>query len=329
MSTSGERTEHSGQLAGPARKAAAAKMPGMLSRRRVITILGAVAGLPILPAGDEPNNVTRLHRWRGTALGSPSYILLHHPDRGAAEQAVAQCVAEIERLEKKFSLYRGDSEITRLNRHGRLESPSHDFLALLSECQRFSELSGGAFDVTVQPLWNVYAAHFFGSESPSPQGPEPRIIEQALALVDWQGVDLTSRHIALARSGMGLTLNGIAQGYLTDRIADILRHNGCDRVLADMGRSEILLVGHRGMASRPRRSAGTRPGRRYLGPRRPMHLDLGRLWDQVRSHGPASSSLRSDDRDECGPLHCRLGRRYEHDGGRCAVYSALRDPAGT
>src|SRR5260370_21160658 len=155
MSTSGERTEHSGQLAGPARKAAAAKMPGMLSRRRVITILGAVAGLPILPAGDEPNNVTRLHRWRGTAHGSPSYLLLHHPDRGAAEQAVAQCVAEIERLEKKFSLYRGDSEITRLNRHGRLESPSHDFLALLSECQRFSELSGGAFDVTVQPLWNV------------------------------------------------------------------------------------------------------------------------------------------------------------------------------
>ena len=245
MSTSGERTEHSGQLAGPARKAAAAKMPGMLSRRRVITILGAVAGLPILPAGDEPNNVTRLHRWRGTALGSPSYILLHHPDRGAAEKAVAQCVAEIERLEKKFSLYRSDSEITRLNRHGRLESPSHDFLTLLSECQRFSELSGGAFDVTVQPLWNVYAAHFFGSESPSPQGPEPRIIEQALALVDWQGVDLTSRHIALARSGMGLTLNGIAQGYLTDRIADILRRNGCDRVLADMGRSEILLVGHR------------------------------------------------------------------------------------
>jgi thiamine biosynthesis lipoprotein len=37
-------------------------------------------------------------------------------------------------------------------------------LALLSECQRFSELSGGSFDDTVQPLWNVYAAHFFGSE---------------------------------------------------------------------------------------------------------------------------------------------------------------------
>jgi len=217
----------------------------VFSRRRVITILGAVAGLPLLPSGNQPRSATPLHRWQGTALGSPSYILLHHPDSRAAERVVAQCVTEIERLEQAFSLYRGDSEIVRLNCHGCLEAPSHDLLALLSECRRFSELSGGAFDVTVQPLWNVYAAHFFGSASPSPQGPEPRAIAEALALVDWQGVDVASRRIRLAQPGMGLTLNGIAQGYLTDRIADILRVNGCDRVLADMGRSEILLVGCR------------------------------------------------------------------------------------
>ena len=72
---------------------------GMLSRRRVITILGAAAGLPLLPAADTPKDTANLYRWRGTALGSPSTILLHHPDRGAAEQALAQCVAEIERLE--------------------------------------------------------------------------------------------------------------------------------------------------------------------------------------------------------------------------------------
>jgi FAD:protein FMN transferase len=218
---------------------------GMPSRRRVITILGTLAGLPFLPSGDQPKNETSLHRWRGTALGSPSTILLHHPDRAVAKQAVAQCVAEIERLEKAFSLYRDDSEIAHLNRHGRVDAPTHDLLSLLAECQRFSELSGGAFDVTVQPLWKVYAEHFFGSRSPSPQGPEARAIEEALAFVDWQGVDLTSRRIALARPGMGLTLNGIAQGYLTDRIADILRANACDKVLADMGRSEILLVGCR------------------------------------------------------------------------------------
>lgn len=218
---------------------------GTLSRRRVITILGVVAGLPLLPCADEPETPTRLHRWRGTALGSPSYIIVGHPDHRAAEQAIAECVAEIERLEKQFSLYRGDSEIARLNRDGRLEAPSCDLLALLSECQRFYELSGGAFDVTVQPLWEIYAAHFFGSQLPPTNGPEPSAIEQALALIGWQEVDVTPQCITLARQGMGLTLNGIAQGYLTDRIADILRTNGCDRVLADMGRSEIRLVGQR------------------------------------------------------------------------------------
>jgi FAD:protein FMN transferase len=215
----------------------------MISRRRFITVVGAAAGLPLLPSGDGSKNEMRLHRWQGTALGSPTCILFHHPDRRTAEQAVAGCVGEIERLEKTFSLYRGDSELARLNSGGRLEHPSHDLLVLLSECQRFSELSGGAFDVTVQPLWNVYAAHFFHSPSPSAEGPDPRAIEGALALVDWQGVDVTSRRVVLARPGMGLTLNGIAQGYLTDRIVDILRTNGCEQVLADMGRSDIRLVG--------------------------------------------------------------------------------------
>ncbi|MBV8089159.1 MAG: FAD:protein FMN transferase [Alphaproteobacteria bacterium] len=234
-----------GELLGSPRTVEARATRSMLSRRRVLIIIGAVAGLPLLPCADLPADAARLHRWQGTSLGSPSYILLHHPDRGVADRAVADCVAEIERLEKQFGLYRSDSEIARLNSHGRLEAPSHDFLTLLSECQRFYELSGGAFDVTVQPLWDLYAAHFFGSANPPPEGPEQRVIEQALTLVGWAGVDITSRHVAVARRGMALTLNGIAQGYLTDRIVDILHTHGCDRVLADMGRSEIRLVGQR------------------------------------------------------------------------------------
>jgi FAD:protein FMN transferase len=216
-----------------------------VSRRRIVTILAGAAGLPLLAVGDQRQSATRLYRWQGTALGSPSRILVCHTDRGVAERALARSVAEIERLEKVFSLYRRDSEIVRLNREGHLEAPSQDFLTLLSHSQRFAELSGGGFDVTVQPLWDVYAAHFFKLSAPSLAGPEPQAIEAALALVDWQKVDVTSRRVVLARRGMAVTLNGIAQGYLTDRIADILRAEGCGRVLADMGRSEIRLLGLR------------------------------------------------------------------------------------
>ncbi|HYM01977.1 MAG TPA: FAD:protein FMN transferase [Stellaceae bacterium] len=213
------------------------------SRRRVLTMIGTFAGLPLLSGAADTSARARLYQWTGTSLGSPSRLLLYHDDRHAAAEIIDRCVAEIERLERIFALYREESEIVRLNREGRLAAPSQDLLLVLAHCQRLSLLSDGAFDVSVQPLWNLYAAHFFGVAAPAPEGPAPSAIERALGLVDWRGVDLGADRVRLARRGMGLTLNGIAQGYLTDRITDILRDHGCDRVLADMGRSEMRAFG--------------------------------------------------------------------------------------
>jgi FAD:protein FMN transferase len=186
-----------------------------------------------------------LYRWNGTSLGSPSRLLICHPDRMIAGQIAARCAAEIRRLEAIFALYRADSELARLNRDGRLESPSLDLLIVLTHCQRLAALSGGAFDVTVQPLWELYAGHFFGGASLPSRGPEPQSITRALRLVDWQGVDATARRVRVARPGMRLTLNGVAQGYVTDRVSEILRDHGCDRILLDMGCSELRASGRR------------------------------------------------------------------------------------
>jgi FAD:protein FMN transferase len=240
------------------------RSPVAPSRRRAMAILGAVAGVPLLCAGDRPADAVPLCQWNGTSLGSPSRLLVYHSDRAAAARIVGQCAAEIARLERVFALYLADSEIARLNRDGRCDSPSLDLLTVLSRCRHLSELSGGAFDVTVQPLWDLYAAHFFGRASPAPDGPEPHAIQRARTLVDWRGIDVTARRIALARPRMGLTLNGIAQGYVTDRVTEILRDNGCDRILANMGCSELRTIG---------RHADGRPWRVGLAdPRRPENV---------------------------------------------------------
>jgi FAD:protein FMN transferase len=215
------------------------------TRRRAITVLGAVAGVPLLCAGDSVTKRVALYRWNGTSLGSPSRLLICHPDRVIAGRIAARCAAEIRRLEVIFALYRPDSELARLNRDGRLESPSLDLLIVLAHCQHLAALSTGAFDVTVQPLWDLYAGHFFAGASSPTRGPEPQRIERALRLVDWQGVDVTPRRVQLARPGMALTLNGIAQGYVTDQVSEILRDHGCDRILLDMGCSELRASGHR------------------------------------------------------------------------------------
>jgi thiamine biosynthesis lipoprotein len=214
-----------------------------VARRRAITILAAFAGMPLLRRDRSSSDPEALYRWNGTSLGSPSHLLLYHPDRTATERVVALCATEIERLERIFALYRDDSEVACLNREGRIAAPSNDLLLVLSACDRLSAQSGGAFDATVQPLWNLYARHFFGGQIPVTEGPKPSAIAAALALVDWGGVAFSGREVALRRPGMGLTLNGIAQGYVTDRIIGILRDNGFDRVLTDLGRSEIGVIG--------------------------------------------------------------------------------------
>jgi FAD:protein FMN transferase len=216
---------------------------GGVGRRRALTIMGAFAGIPFVAGDRQAAAQPVLYQWSGTSLGSPSRLLLYHQSRETAERVVALCAAEIERLDQIFALYRCDSELARLNRDGWIIAPSQDLLLVLSECGRVSALSGGAFDVTVQPLWDLYAQHFFGSQSPSPVGPDPGAVAAALALVNWQDIEFSERRVALARSGMGVTLNGIAQGYVTDRIIGILRDNGFDRVLSDLGRSEICVIG--------------------------------------------------------------------------------------
>jgi thiamine biosynthesis lipoprotein len=210
---------------------------GRIGRRRAITILAASAGAALLP-GLSRSSVPARFEWRGRALGAPARLILHGPDRAAAAAAVAACVAEVERLEYEFSLYRSDSALSRLNRHGRLDAPSHDMRRLLLECQRFGALSNGAFDVTVQPLWSLYAAHFAANPAAT-DGPPPEALAAALDLVDYRRLRVADDHVALPK-GMSLTLNGIAQGYITDRVADLLRARGWHHVLVDMGEIRAL-----------------------------------------------------------------------------------------
>jgi thiamine biosynthesis lipoprotein len=97
-----------------------------------------------------------------------------------------------------------------------------------------SELSGGAFDVTVQPLWELYAAHF-AARPDDLAGPPADRIEAARRRVDYRAVALDGARIRFLRPGIAVTLNGIAQGYITDRVADLLRAAGFASVLVQLG----------------------------------------------------------------------------------------------
>jgi len=242
--------------------AAAGGSGAPISRRRVLGIAGCAAGLlsgggalAALLSPDAPPPA-KGHRWRGVVLGAPASITVVARDRAAARRIVAESLAEIARLERVFSLYRTDSALSALNREGVLADPPADMLRLLSLARRVHAASGGAFDPTVQPLWRLYAEHF-ARPNADPAGPGAAARTAALERIGFERLHIARSRIALP-AGMALTLNGIAQGYIADRVADLMRAAGIGDTLIDLG--EIRALGRRG-DGRPWRAGIRAPGR--------------------------------------------------------------------
>lgn len=206
-----------------------------LTRRRFLTI-AAAAGLSALAPGARAGDAVR---WTGAALGAEASLTLQGMGRAAAARAVGLCLVELARLERIFSLFQPDSALSRLNRDGRLDAPPAELVAVLEQARRFHDLSGGAFDPTVQPLWALHARHFAASGA-DPAGPDEAAVAAARALVGMDGLRFSARGIEFSKSGMAVTLNGIAQGFITDRIAELLRGQGFRHVLVDMGELNAL-----------------------------------------------------------------------------------------
>ena len=208
----------------------------LLSRRRIlqITALGGLgaATFPLKALSSE--SALHLHRWHGTALGAEAAITLSHRDRAWAQSCLTSVQREIDRLENIFSLYRGKNALTSLNQYGALISPPAEMVQLMEKARAFGEATDGAFDITVQPLWILYAEHFRHSDS-DPAGPGRADVETAQHLVDFRRISIRPNEISFGRRGMTATLNGIAQGFVTDQISDLLKAKGFDNVLVNMG----------------------------------------------------------------------------------------------
>jgi len=201
----------------------------MTTRRRMLSIL---AGATLLPTLGRAASTPEFAQWRGIALGADAKIILDHPN---ARVLIRQAVREIRRLEGVFSLYR-DSELTRLNAVGRLDNPAFEMVELLSICDHLNARTGGAFDPTIQPLWALYAESFAAGAAPDRQQ-----ISRALQSSGWANLRFDASGVAFSNPGGLLTLNGIAQGYIADKIAAMFRANGVENVLVNTG--EIMALG--------------------------------------------------------------------------------------
>lgn len=203
-------------------------------RRRFLRICAAsVAGLAMPLTAWSAKATVKLHSWKGIALGAKAEIHLLHENEKEALGLFDAVEAEVRRLETIFSLYLQDSELVRLNRDGRLKAPSMEMVELLGLCRRLHTATSGAFDPTIQPLWQYHAQNTIGDADEA--------FAAVLARTGFGNVAFDATEIRFALQGMAMTLNGIAQGFITDRVARLLVDRGCRDVLVDLG--EISAIG--------------------------------------------------------------------------------------
>lgn len=210
-----------------------------LSRRRLLTLLGsglaaAVVSPSLRAAVGNAGLQTALAT--GRALGSELTLTVLHADHAVAQRAANDALAQLQRLDALLSIYRPDSQVAMLNREGSIKNPHPDFLAILSDAAAISEKSAGAFDVTVQPLWKLFA-----DAKATGRLPDKAAIDAARAKVDYRKLRSSPHAISFAEAGMSLTLNGIAQGFAADHAAAVLKSHGIEHALINTG--EIAVVG--------------------------------------------------------------------------------------
>ena len=200
-----------------------------MKRRQFLQTGLGLSGLSLVSAEVHANT---LH-WQNitfTGLGTVLSIRAAHESRDALEQALQRARQVVACIEDEMSLFRPDSALSRLNAVGFLSRPPKHLLNVLRMSQHVAHHSAGAFDVTVQPLWNLYA-----NAQKDGQLPSAHEVMQARAKVDWQRLHVSDTQIDFSTRDMGVTLNGIAQGYAADAVRASLQHDGVQHALINTG----------------------------------------------------------------------------------------------
>jgi thiamine biosynthesis lipoprotein len=162
-------------------------------------------------------------------MGAPFRIVLYAGDKSGAESAASAAFRRVEELNAILSDYNTDSELNQLSRtagSGRTVPVSEDLWKVLAEAQQFSQLSDGAFDITVGPFVGLWR-----KARREQKFPDTTRLAEAWQAVGYQKVELKNRTARLLAPDMKLDLGGIAKGYAVDEAMKVLKKHGIRRAL--------------------------------------------------------------------------------------------------
>lgn len=174
-----------------------------------------------------------------TKLGMGTYISMTaiHPSKDEAQEAFGLAFAEIDRLNSLLSRYNSSSPIAALNSTGTLKDAPIEVLELVARSMFYHKQTGGAFDITVTPLIDLYKDSFAAGAKPSDAQ-----VQATLKHIGAEQIIFENGNISFGKEGMAITLDGIAKGYIVDKASEILSANGLNNHLINAG-GDIRTVG--------------------------------------------------------------------------------------
>ena len=209
-----------------------------ISKRRFLQIVGVTSiGFHSFHALAK-NKLIKIKK-SGRLLGTDAQITIFCDSKEKGEIVLDKCFNEAKKLESMFSLYKNDSVISQLNENGEIHNYPNQFRELIEIALRFSKISNGAFDITVQPLWKLYEDFYTNNDNANKVIKDSEI-KNALKKVNYKNISIENKNIFFKDENMSITLNGIAQGYITDKLTEILSDFGISKTLVNMGEYRAL-----------------------------------------------------------------------------------------
>src|SRR4029077_4636737 len=174
-------------------------------------------------------------------MGTVYEIAVYDDQPLRASQAIDKAFAEIVRLDAMMSNFKPESDLSRLNRdaHYHAEKVPADLFRVIEESVRYSQVSGGKFDITVGPLVDLWKAALRGERVPTEEDQQ-----KLRGCVGYEKIELIPPdRVEFCSPCMRIDLGSIGKGYAVDRAVEILRANGIVNALVDAGQSTIYGMG--------------------------------------------------------------------------------------
>lgn len=175
------------------------------------------------------------HRFPFRAMAAENEIQVHGSEE-VARRAAGEAIAEVARIEAKYSRYRPESVVSRINAGAQsaveIDAETRGLLAYADAC--FLQ-SGGLFDPTsgvLRRAWRFDRQHV----------PDDAELAPLLRLIGWGRIDLDDRGVRLPEDGMELDFGGFGKEYAVDRAAAVLRDSGAGSALVNLA-GDLMILG--------------------------------------------------------------------------------------